>query len=365
MKKVVFIDRDGTLIVEPADQQIDSLEKLELIPGIVHGLAMLLRHGYELVMVSNQDGLGTDTYPLAAFDLVQAKLLGLLEGEGIGFSEIYICPHRANEGCECRKPLTGLLSDYLASNLIDPERSYVLGDRQTDVLLARALGIRSVLLGEPSAGEPADLTTQDFIEACRWILRSDRRARVERSTLETTIIAEVMLDGEGRGDIATGIGFFDHMLAQIARHSGFDIVVRAEGDLHVDEHHTVEDTGLALGEAIGRALGNKAGIGRYGFVLPMDDAEARVSIDFGGRPFLRFDAEFRRERIGDLPTELFEEFFRAFSGALMANLHITATGRNEHHMIESIFKGVARALRQGAQRDPMGSLALPSTKGVL
>lgn len=365
MKKVVFIDRDGTLIVEPGDQQIDSLEKLEMIHGIVHGLAMLLRHGYELVMVSNQDGLGTGAYPLEAFELVQGKLLGLLEGEGIRFSEIYICPHTASDGCECRKPLTGLLNDYLASNRIDPERSYVIGDRQTDVLLARALGIRSVLLGEPSAEEPADLATRDFIEACRWILRSDRRARVERSTLETTITVEVALDGEGRGEIATGIGFFDHMLAQIARHSGFDIVVRAEGDLHVDEHHTVEDTGLALGEAIGRALGNKAGIGRYGFVLPMDDAEARVALDLGGRPFLRFDAEFRRERIGDLPTELFEEFFRAFSGALMANLHITATGRNEHHMIESIFKGVARALRQGAHRDPMGSLALPSTKGVL
>ncbi|MEO6047457.1 MAG: bifunctional histidinol-phosphatase/imidazoleglycerol-phosphate dehydratase HisB [Candidatus Kapaibacterium sp.] len=364
MKKVVFIDRDGTLIVEPPDQQIDSLEKLELIPGVIHGLAMLARNGYDLVMVSNQDGLGSLAYPASAFDIVQLKLLRILEGEGIRFTEILICPHTAADRCSCRKPLPGLLDDFLSGNQIDMERSCMVGDRETDVLLGRAIGCRAILLGK-SMESAADVVTEDFRDACGWIIRRDRSARVERKTNETAIIIEVNPDGIGLHDITTGIGFFDHMLAQIARHSGFDITIRAVGDLNVDEHHTVEDTGLALGEAILRALGDKKGICRYGFVLPMDDAQARVAIDLGGRPFLIFDAEFRREKVGDFPTELTEEFFRAFSNALGANIHIAATGRNEHHIIESIFKGIGRALRDAAYRDPMGSNELPSTKGIL
>ncbi|MDB5035025.1 MAG: hisB [Chlorobi bacterium] len=364
MKKVLFIDRDGTLIVEPPDGLIDSLEKLELIPGVLHGLGMLARNGYELVMVSNQDGLGSPVYPASAFDIVQLKLLRFLEGEGIRFAEILICPHTVADCCACRKPLAGLVTDFLSANRIDFERSFVLGDRETDVRLGRAIGCRAVLLGESTESD-ADFVTADFRDACGWIIRRDRYARVERRTNETAIVVEVHPDGTGVCDISTGIGFFDHMLAQIARHSGFDIAIRADGDLHVDEHHTVEDTGLALGEAILRALGTKRGIGRYGFVLPMDDAQARIAIDLGGRPFLLFDAEFRRERVGAFPTELTEEFFRAFSNALGANIHIAATGRNEHHIIESIFKGVGRALRDAAYRDPMVSGELPSTKGIL
>lgn len=363
MKRVVFLDRDGTLILEPPDQQIDTLEKLEFVPGVVQGLALLRRHGFELVMVTNQDRLGSDHYSIESFDLVQRKMMGLFEGEGIVFADVLICPHTPEDGCGCRKPKTGLLADYLADGVIDRDRSFVVGDRETDVLLGKAIGARAVRLAEGVESE-ADLISNDFMAICRWIARSSRRARVERNTHETKIAVEAVLDGEGTYQIETGIGFFDHMLAQIARHSMIDLRVLVDGDLHVDEHHTVEDTGIALGEALRQALGDKRGIGRYGFVLPMDDAQAQVAIDIGGRPYLIFQADFGRERVGELPTELVEEFFRAFADALRANIHIKAEGRNAHHMIESIFKGVARALRQAVARD-LNADTLPSTKGVL
>jgi imidazoleglycerol-phosphate dehydratase/histidinol-phosphatase len=368
---VVFIDRDGTLIVEPPDEQIDTLGKLEFIPGIIRGLQLLVGRGYELVMVSNQDYLGSAGYPQEAFDIVQQKLLGLLAGEGIHFSQIYICPHGPQEGCACRKPQRGLVQEYLDNNPVDLAGSFVIGDRATDVAFARAIGCRAILLltnDEIKSGPPeleaGDLATDNFLEACRYIVRSERSIRLERNTLETAITVEVALDGTGAYTIDTGVGFFDHMLAQLARHSGIDMTITAKGDLHIDEHHTVEDTGIALGDAIRRALGDKRGIGRYGFLLPMDEAQAQVGLDLGGRPYLVFDVAFTRERVGDFPTELTEEFFRAFSTALGANLHITATARNDHHRIESIFKGVARALRMAVERDPERS-ELPSTKGTL
>jgi len=364
MKRVVFLDRDGTLIVEPPDEQIDSLEKLELIPGVIQGLLLLRRHGYHLVMVTNQDRLGSDHYPLASFERVQRKLMRILEGEGIEFAEVLICPHGPDDGCDCRKPRTGLLGEYLADGAIDRARSFVVGDRETDVMLGKAIGCRSIRLGS-AADSDADHASDSFLEICRWIARSSRHVRLERNTLETRVVVELTLDGEGRYDVDTGLGFFDHMLAQIARHAMIDLTVHVDGDLHVDEHHTVEDTGIALGEALRAALGDKRGIGRYGFVLPMDDAQSQVALDIGGRPYLRFDAVFDRERVGELPTELVEEFFRAFADGLRANVHIKAEGRNAHHMIESMFKGVARSLRQACARDLEGVDILPSTKGVL
>ncbi len=367
---VVFIDRDGTLIVEPPDEQIDTLEKLEFIPGIIRGLQLLVSRGYELVMVSNQDYLGSSGYPQEAFDAVQEKLLGLLTGEGIYFSKIYICPHGPDEGCSCRKPQRGLVQEYLDNNPIDPTQSFVIGDRATDVEFARAIGCRAILLQTNQDAKvtaeitPGDFVTDNFLEGCRYIVRSERSVHLERKTLETAITVDIALDGTGAYEINTGVGFFDHMLAQLARHSGIDMTITAAGDLHIDEHHTVEDTGIALGDALAQALGDKRGIGRYGFLLPMDKAQAQVGLDLGGRPYLVFDVEFTREKVGDFPTELTEEFFRAFSTALRANLHISATARNDHHKIESIFKGVARALRMAVERDPERS-ELPSTKGTL
>lgn len=361
--KTAFIDRDGTLIVEPPDQQIDSLEKLELIPGVIGGLRLLLDAGYELVMVTNQDHLGGDRYPMASFELVQGRLLRLLAGEGIGFERVLICPHGPDDGCRCRKPATGLVEEYLREREPDLTRSVVIGDRESDVELGRRIGCRAARLAD--APTRAELAGPDFLLLCRRIVGLERSASITRRTSETEVSVAVALDGTGSASIATGIGFLDHMLEQLARHAGIDLTVSAAGDLHVDEHHTVEDTGIVLGEALRAALGHKRGIARYGFLLPMDDALAQVALDLGGRPYLAFDVDFRRERVGDLPTELVEEFLRALANGLRANLHVSAGGRNDHHKIEAIFKGIARSLRDAIRRDERRPSALPTTKGVL
>jgi imidazoleglycerol-phosphate dehydratase / histidinol-phosphatase len=361
---VVFIDRDGTIIVEPPDEQIDTLEKLEMIPGAIRGLRFLQDLGYVLVMVTNQDNLGSPAYPQKAYDLVQNKLMGLLRGEGIQFAGVLVCPHTSNDGCTCRKPKTGLVADFLRMHEVQLARSFVFGDRETDVQLAQNIGCRSVRLTKEALTK-ADFKTESFWEACMFIAREARSAAIQRSTSETNISVDVHLDGTGRHEISSGIGFFDHMLAQLSKHSGIDMTIQVQGDLHVDEHHSVEDTGLALGEALRQALGDKRGIERYGFLLPMDESLAQVALDLGGRPFCSFKASFDREKVGEFPTELVEDFFRAFADGLRANLHISVTGRNDHHKVEAMFKAVARTLRQAVTRYEQNADVLPSTKGVL
>jgi imidazoleglycerol-phosphate dehydratase / histidinol-phosphatase len=369
--KVVFVDRDGTLIREAPDEQVDSLEKLELIPGVIGGLRMLVNFGFKLVMVTNQDALGTTRFPGEKFEAVQHKLLRILEGENIIFSGIFICPHTADENCACRKPRTGLLDSFLRDNAIDKKRSFVLGDRMSDVMLGKNIGCKTILLrtnkidSDPAVQAEPDYITESFPDACTFILKNDRSASVHRHTNETDINIEVAVDGNGTFRIETGIGFFDHMLAQLSRHSSIDMIIGVKGDLSVDEHHTMEDTGLALGEAIRTALGDKTGIGRYGFFLPMDESLAQTVIDLGGRPYFAFEGTFERERVGEMPTELVEDFFRAFADGLRANLHISVKGRNDHHKIEAIFKSVARSLKQAATRDVREAPVLPSTKGIL
>ncbi len=362
--KVVFIDRDGTMIREPRDKQIDTLEKLELVPGIISGLRQLKDAGFFLVMVSNQDGLGTRRYPKKAFSRVQDKLLALLAGEGIVFDKISICPHRADDGCSCRKPKTGLVDEFLRSHRIDRGNSFVLGDRETDVLFANNIGVRSVRLCEGKKTD-AEFSAGSVIDACWYISRSARTAVVHRVTHETSIDVRAVLDGTGDSHITTGIGFFDHMLAQLSRHSTIDLDVTTIGDLDVDEHHSVEDTGIALGQAIRLALGSKRGIRRFGFSAPLDEAIAEVIIDLSGRSYLAFACSFRRERIGQFPTELVEDFFHAFANGLGATMHIRCHGRNDHHKIEAIFKTVAQALLQAVTVDPARRHLVPSTKGLL
>ncbi|HUN64658.1 MAG TPA: bifunctional histidinol-phosphatase/imidazoleglycerol-phosphate dehydratase HisB [Bacteroidota bacterium] len=363
MKRIVFIDRDGTIIEEPPDRQIDSLAKLSFIPGVIGGLRLLREAGYSLIMVSNQDGLGSPRYPRKVFQTVQRKILGLLEGEGIRFEKIFICPHRESDRCSCRKPLTGLLRSYLAHSPIDRAHSFVLGDRETDVQFASNLGVRSVRLTRGRSS--AELATPHLAEACSYIARSAREARFSRTTAETSIDVRLMPDGDGVLRGKTGIGFFDHMLAQLVRHSGMDVVMSVRGDLEVDEHHTVEDTGIALGNALRLVLGTKRGLNRFGYAAPLDEALAEVSIDLSGRSYLSFPVSFRRERVGDLPTELVEDFFKAFADGLRATIHIRCSGRNDHHKIEAIFKTTARALRQAIAIDPRRKTAVPSTKGTL
>jgi imidazoleglycerol-phosphate dehydratase/histidinol-phosphatase len=362
--KVLFIDRDGTLIVEPKSEQIDTLEALEMIPGVIRGLQLLVQRGFTLVMVSNQDHLGSKNYPLTAFQKVQDKLLRLLEGEGIRFSEFFICPHGPEENCACRKPKIGLLEKYLKNSPIDLSRSYVIGDRETDVEMARTIGCKAVRLSSDKKTK-ADYASPDFLEISRYIIKSERSARVERVTKETNIVIDIALDGTGKSSIATGIGFFDHMLELFSKHSSIDLKVKVKGDLHVDEHHTVEDAGLVLGEALRQALGDKRGIGRYGFLLPMDESLAEVALDLSGRPFCVFKATFDRDIVGELPTELVEDFFRAFADGLRANLHIQVSGRNDHHKIEAMFKATARALGQAIILNERLLDVLPSTKGML
>jgi imidazoleglycerol-phosphate dehydratase/histidinol-phosphatase len=362
--KVVFIDRDGTIIVEPPDEQIDSLEKLELIPGAIEGLRLLVSRGFELVMVTNQDGLGTKLFPLSSFELPQQKLLRILEGEGIRFSQIFICPHLPADGCDCRKPKTGLVAQFLKDRRPNLDHTFMIGDRDSDVQFGKNIGCRTIQLSS-SEQSKADFATTSFVEACKHVVASIRSAHLDRTTKETSITVDVALDGSGSYAIETGVGFFDHMLAQLSRHSLIDLTVRTKGDLNVDEHHTVEDTGLAIGQAIRQALGDKRGIERYGFLLPMDESLAQVALDLSDRPFFKFDGKFDREKVGEFPTELVEDFFRAFSDGLRANLHISVQGRNDHHKIEAAFKAVARALKQAVALDPRAPGLLPSTKGAL
>ncbi|MFZ0497740.1 MAG: bifunctional histidinol-phosphatase/imidazoleglycerol-phosphate dehydratase HisB [Steroidobacteraceae bacterium] len=350
----LFIDRDGTLVEEPPDEQVDSLEKVRFMPGVFAALAELAHHGYRLAMVTNQDGLGTDSFPQAAFEQPQQFILEALRSQGIEFDAIFVCPHRKSEGCGCRKPNTGLVAEYIAASGIDLAASAVVGDRDTDLEFAANLGVRGVRVrrhGTPDETWPA------VVKAL-----TARRAEVSRRTRETEIDVRVNLDDTAPNRIATGIGFFDHMLEQLAKHGGFALELACKGDLEIDEHHTVEDCALALGEALRRALGSKVGIARYGFLLPMDEAQVQVAIDLSGRAFAQFSGHFNREVVGGLPTELVSHFFRSLAESLGAALHVSVSGENSHHMIEACFKGVGRALRQALRRQ---SRELPSTKGVL
>ncbi|MDP3965192.1 MAG: bifunctional histidinol-phosphatase/imidazoleglycerol-phosphate dehydratase HisB [bacterium] len=345
--KVAFIDRDGTLINEPADtSQVDSLERLQILHGVVEGLKRIQADGYELVMVSNQDGLGTPSFPVRGYEMVQNTFLKMLENEGIRFSEAFVCPHFAADNCACRKPKTGLVKKFLKKIQIDYEKSFVVGDRETDVEFAKNIGIRAYKM-ESNGTFP-------------------RIASVERATKETRIFVQCNLDGNGASTIDTGLNFFNHMLEQLSKHSLIDLTVKAEGDLHIDEHHTVEDVGLALGTALVGALGERKGINRYGFLLPMDDTLVETALDLGGRPYAVFNAEFKREMVGDLPTELVEHFFRSLAESLKANIHINVKySKNEHHKIEAIFKSFAKALKMAVSQDPRTRGELPTTKGVL
>jgi len=355
-RRVLFLDRDGTLIEEPPDEQVDRLEKVRLMPGVIPALLELRRAGFDLVMVSNQDGLGTASLPRDAFERAHAFVLELFASQGIHFEAIFICPHFKHEECACRKPKAGLVEEYLRAHPIDARRSYMIGDRDTDLEFARNLGIEGLRL---RLGGSSD---ESWPAVSARILSTARRAHVHRKTKETEISIELDLAREGPCRISTGLGFFDHMLEQIARHGGFALELTCTGDLHVDEHHTVEDCALALGEALREALGDKQGIARYGFVLAMDEAEARVALDLSGRPYFVWEGRFERERIGEMPTELVPHFFRSLAQSLGAALHLQVRGENTHHMIESCFKGVGRSLRQAFRRE--GS-ELPSTKGVL
>lgn len=364
MKKVLFIDRDGTLIIEPPiDFQVDSLEKLEFYPGVFQNLAKIARElEYELVMVTNQDGLGTESFPFEDFIKPQEKMMNAFKNEGIIFSDILIDKSFESENLSTRKPGVGMLGKYMYGNY-DLKNSYVIGDRITDIQLAENLGSKAIFINE-SENKKADLTTKDWSEIYQFLKKIPRRAKVSRKTNETDIEIEVNLDGKGNSEISTGLHFFDHMLEQISKHGNFDLNIQVKGDLQVDEHHTIEDTAIVLGHAILKALGNKKGIERYGFLLPMDDCLAQVAMDFGGRPWLVWDADFKREKIGDVPTELFSHFFKSFTDSSQSNLNIKVEGGNEHHKIESIFKAFAKALKMAVNQTDQ-NFNLPSTKGSL
>lgn len=363
-KSVLFIDRDGTIIKEPpTDHQVDSLEKLEFIPKAISNLRKIAEEtDYELVMVTNQDGLGTNSFPEKNFWPAQYKMLKTLEQENIFFTAIHVDKTFEHENAPTRKPRTGMLTKYFSEDY-DLENSFVIGDRETDIQLAQNLGAKAIFLGEKNTG--ASLSTKDWDEIYSFLKMPPRTAEVNRKTSETDIQIKLNLDGSGNCKISTGLHFFDHMLEQLGKHGSTDLEITVKGDLHIDEHHTIEDTALALGEAYLKALGNKKGIYRYGFLLPMDDVLAQVAIDFGGRPWLVWDAEFNREKVGDMPTEMFYHFFKSFSDTAKCNLNIKAEGDNEHHKIEAIFKGLARAIKMAIMRDPRNINQLPSTKGVL
>lgn len=373
-KKILFIDRDGTLIHEPeSDKQVDSLEKLRLIPGVIRNLYEIAASGeYLLVMVSNQDGLGTPSFPEPTFWPAHLRMMEIFEGEGIVFHAIHIDRTFAHEGAPTRKPGTAMLKEYMEGTY-DLENSFVIGDRITDLELAKNLGARGILFNHlpESAIDPAlmphlAVQTTDWETVKRQVLHKiSRSAHISRITKETQVEVDLNLDGRGETHISTGIGFFDHMLDQLGKHSGMDLKVKVEGDLHIDEHHTIEDTAIALGEAMALALGDKRGIERYGcFTLPMDEAQARVALDFSGRSYLVYEVNFHREKVGDFPTEMLEHFFKSFCDSARCNLHISATGGNAHHVIEAIFKGVARSIKQSKLRDPFNQ-SLPTTKGIL
>jgi imidazoleglycerol-phosphate dehydratase / histidinol-phosphatase len=355
-RRVVFVDRDGTLIEEPPDEQVDRLEKIRLMPGVIPALLALVRAGFSLVMVTNQDGLGSPSLPQEAFDLAHRFTLELFASQGIAFDAVFVCPHFLRDACACRKPKLGMVDAYLKTHPIDPARSFMIGDRETDLEFARNLGVTGLKVQvNGSAAETWPAIAERIQSAAR-------RARVERATRETRVAVEVDLSREGPSKVATGLGFFDHMLEQIAKHGGFSLSLECQGDLHIDEHHSIEDCALALGSALREALGDKSGIGRYGFVLAMDEAEAHVALDLSGRPYFVWEGRLHRERVGDMPTELVPHFFRSLCETLGAALHLRVSGENTHHMVESCFKGVGRALRQAIRRD--GS-DLPSTKGLL
>ena len=374
MKKALFIDRDGTLVVEPpVDFQVDSLEKLEYLPGVFRNLHFIRKQlDFDLIMVSNQDGMGRSQYPEEVFNLVQQKILTAFRNEGITFDGIHIDSSMPEDNLPTRKPGTAMLTAYMEGSY-DLANSFVIGDRLTDIELARNLGAKAILIGEQDQQLEIDesgLTSHCSFIAGDWsaifayLLRNRRRAQIVRETSETKIRIDLSLDGTNQYKISTGIGFFDHMLEQIARHGGIDLEVEVTGDLYIDEHHTIEDTGLALGKAFSQALGDRRGIDRYGFLLPMDESEAKASMDLGGRSAMVWKAAFSREKIGDMPTEMFEHFFKSFSDSAKCNLHIEVEGKNEHHKAEAIFKAFAKALQQAVKRNPWQS-EIPSTKGAL
>lgn len=355
-ERLLFIDRDGTIIEEPEDEQIDSFAKLKFTRGVFGSMAFIRQHlDFKFVMVSNQDGLGTDSFPEDTFWPVHNFILQTLESEGVTFDDIKIDRHFPEDNSPMRKPSTGMLTEYMDTEKYDLANSYVIGDRETDAQLAENLGCKALILGRDG------MTWEKITEI---LFAGERKAQVRRTTKETDIDIRLNIDGTGKCDISTGLGFFDHMLEQIGKHGMMDLYIHTRGDLHVDEHHTIEDTALALGECLLKALGDKRGIERYGYCLPMDDCLCQVALDFGGRPWLVWDADFHREKIGEMPTEMFLHFFKSLSDAAKMNLNIKAEGQNEHHKIEGIFKALARALRMAVKRD-IHHFELPSTKGML
>lgn len=369
-KRALFIDRDGTIVIEPPiDYQLDSLEKLEFYPKVIRNLYFIRKNlDFEFVMVTNQDGLGTDSFPEDTFWPAHNKMLKTLEGEEIVFDNILIDRSFPGDNAPTRKPGTGMLGKYMTGEY-DMEHSFVIGDRLTDVELAKNLGCRAIFLQEnidipDELKNSCILKTSDWNAISEFLFAGERKAEIKRTTKETDIYIALNLDGKGSCDISTGLGFFDHMLEQIGKHAGIDLTIQVKGDLNVDEHHTIEDTAIALGEAINKALGDKRGIERYGYCLPMDDCLCSVALDFGGRPWLVWDAQFNREKVGDMPTEMFLHFFKSLSDSAKMNLNIKAEGTNEHHKIEGIFKALARALKMAKKRD-IFNYELPSTKGLI
>lgn len=362
MKKVLFIDRDGTIITEPLDEQVDTFEDLRFLPGVITSLSgIALETDYELVMVTNQDGLGTESFPEESFWPPHNKVLQILEGEGIRFARVFIDRTFPSENAATRKPGTAMLTKYLAEG-IDLDSSYVIGDRVTDLELAKNLGCKAIYISD-NRHPDAVFNTKNWKEIYSYLKKIPRKATVERITKETSVFAEINLDGSGLCSVSTGLSFFDHMLEQIARHGDIDLSIKAVGDLRVDEHHTIEDTAISLGECIRKALGSKRGIERYGFLLPMDDSLAQVALDFSGRPWLQWEVVFRGQRIGDVPSEMFFHFFKSFSDSAQCNLSIKSEGENDHHKIESVFKAFARSLGMAVRKT--GKFNTPSTKGKL
>ena len=373
MKKVLFIDRDGTLVIEPpVDYQLDAYEKLEFYPKVFRNLSFIRsKLDFEFAMVTNQDGLGTSSFPEDTFWPVHNLVMKTLENEGITFDEVFIDRSFPEDNAPTRKPRTGMLGKYLNNSEYDLAGSFVIGDRYTDVELAKNLGCKAIylqddksMLVEKGLEEHCALATKDWDQIAEFLFAGERIAEVRRTTKETDIYIKVDLDGSGKCDISTGLGFFDHMLEQIGKHGSLDLTIRVNGDLEVDEHHTIEDTALALGECLSKALVDKRGIERYGYCLPMDDCLCQVALDFGGRPWLVWDADFKREKIGEMPTEMFLHFFKSLSDAAKMNLNIKAEGQNEHHKIEGIFKALARAIKMAVKRD-IYHFEVPSSKGSL